>query len=115
MLQVITMREDRFEPYRVRADFIQRYVFPGGMLPTKTIVAAQAAEAGLEITTTETFGMGYAATLAAWRMRFLGAADAVEKLGFDAKFRRMWEYYLCYCEAGFRSGTIDVGLYVLKG
>ena len=115
VLQVITMREDRFEPYRIRADFIQRYVFPGGMLPTEAIVAAQAADAGLEITSTETFGLGYAATLAAWRLRFLGAADAVEKLGFDAKFRRMWEYYLCYCEAGFRSGTIDVGLYVLKG
>lgn len=115
VLQVITMREDRFPSYRGGSDFIQHYIFPGGLLPTPAIIAQQAAQAGLTLQSVDRFGDGYAATLAEWRRRFLGAEAAVAALGFDAEFNRLWEYYLCYCEAGFRSGTIDVGLYVLKG
>jgi cyclopropane-fatty-acyl-phospholipid synthase len=115
VLQVITMREDRFPSYRSGSDFIQRYIFPGGLLPTPSIIAQQAERAGLTLQSVDRFGDGYAATLAEWRGRFLGNAAAVAALGFDGEFRRLWEYYLCYCEAGFRSGTIDVGLYVLKG
>ncbi len=115
VLQVITMREDRFVSYRSGSDFIQRYIFPGGLLPTSSIIAGQAERAGLELQSVERFGDGYAATLAEWRRRFLSAGTEVSALGFDAEFRKLWEYYLCYCEAGFRSGTIDVGLYVLKG
>jgi cyclopropane-fatty-acyl-phospholipid synthase len=114
VLQVITIREDRFEPYRRAPDFIQRYVFPGGMLPTQRIVAEQAARAGFRIASVETFGAGYAATLAEWRCRFEAAWPAIATLGFDTNFHRMWTYYLSYCEAGFRTGTIDVGLYVLE-
>jgi cyclopropane-fatty-acyl-phospholipid synthase len=115
VLQVITMREDRFPSYRSGSDFIQHYIFPGGLLPTPSIIAQQAERAGLMLQSVDRFGDGYAATLAEWRRRFLGAETAVAALGFDVEFRRLWEYYLCYCEAGFRSGTIDVGLYVLKG
>ena len=115
LLQVITIREDRFESYRSGSDFIQHYIFPGGMLPTATIIAKQATDAGLDLVTVETFRQGYADTLAEWRRRFAAAAAEVDALGFDAQFRRLWDYYLCYCEAGFRTGTIDVGLYVLKG
>jgi cyclopropane-fatty-acyl-phospholipid synthase len=115
VLQVITMREDRFASYRTNTDFIQQYIFPGGMLPTPAIIVQQAELAGLKLQTVDRFGQGYAATLAEWRRRFLAAEAEVAALGFDAEFRRLWEYYLCYCEAGFRSGTIDVGLYVLKG
>ena len=114
VLQVITIREDRFEPYRRAPDFIQRYVFPGGMLPTQRIVSKQATHAGFRIASVETFGAGYASTLAEWRQRFEAAWPAIAALGFDADFRRMWTYYLSYCEAGFRTGTIDVGLYVLE-
>ncbi len=114
VLQVITIDEDRFEGYRRSPDFIQHYVFPGGMLPTKTILKEQAARAGLELVGTETFGASYALTLAEWRRRFLAAWPEVQALGFSPTFRRLWEYYLSYCEAGFRTGVIDVGLYTLR-
>jgi cyclopropane-fatty-acyl-phospholipid synthase len=114
VLQIITMREDRFETYRNGSDFIQRYIFPGGMLPTPGIVARQAAAAGLALASVEMFREGYADTLAEWRRRFENAWPEIARLGFDADFERLWTYYLSYCEAGFRTGTIDVGLYVLK-
>lgn len=115
LLQVITIAEDRFESYRRSADFIQRYIFPGGMLLTPAIIAEQGRRVGLSLCASETFGQSYARTLAEWRRRFLGQTEALEKMGFDLKFRRLWEYYLSYCEAGFRSGAIDVALYTLKG
>lgn len=114
VLQVITIHEGRFESYRRGADFIQRCVFPGGMLPSKAIIADQAARAGLALVSMETFGDSYALTLAEWRRRFLSAWPTVEQFGFEPSFRRLWEYYLSYCEAGFRAGTIDVGLYSLR-
>lgn len=114
VLQAITIREDRFAAYQRRPDFIQRHIFPGGMLPTPAVLEEQAARAGLALVQTETFATGYAQTLAEWRRRFLAAQADVAALGFDARFRRLWEYYLCYCEAGFRIGTIDVGFYVLE-
>jgi cyclopropane-fatty-acyl-phospholipid synthase len=115
LLQVITIHEDRFETYRSGSDFIQRYVFPGGMLPTKSIIKAQAARARLRVSVVESFGLSYALTLRDWRSRFLAAWPAVAALGFPPEFKRLWEYYLCYCEAGFRTGVIDVSLYQLEG
>jgi len=114
VLQAITIREDRFASYKRNPDFIQRYIFPGGMLPTPGILEAQAQAAGLAITSRETFGTGYADTLAEWRTRFNAMWPRIEALGFRPDFRLMWDYYLAYCEAGFRSATIDVGLYVLE-
>ena len=99
----------------INADFIQRYIFPGGMLPTKTIIAEQAERAGLALRSVTPFGDSYARTLAEWRSRFLNAWPAIEKLGFRPNFRRLWEYYLAYCEAGFRTGSIEVNLYTLDG
>lgn len=113
VLQVITISEARFETYRSSADFIQRHIFPGGMLPSKAIIARQSVGAGLKLVSTQSFGESYAATLAEWRKRFLASWPNVVKMGFPERFRRLWEYYLCYCEAGFRAGTIDVGFYVL--
>lgn len=115
VLQVITVDEARFDAYRRNADFIQRHVFPGGMLPTKTILSHQAERAGLAISAAETFGPSYALTLAAWRERFHAAWPDIRTLGFTPEFRRLWDYYFSYCEAGFRTGAIDVGLYVLPG
>jgi len=114
VLQAITIHPDRYASYKRSPDFIQHYIFPGGMLPTPDILAAQARKAGLAIVSQQTFAAGYAATLAEWRRRFLAAWPEVEKLGFDTRFRKLWDYYLSYCEAGFRIGTIDVGLYVLE-
>ncbi len=114
LLQAITIAEDRFARYRNQPDFIQRYIFPGGVLPTVEIIRREAARAGLELVAQQPFGLSYARTLSDWRERFLAAWPAIEPLGFDASFRRMWEYYLCYCEVGFRTGAIDVGFYKLQ-
>jgi cyclopropane-fatty-acyl-phospholipid synthase len=114
VLQAITIREDRFASYKRNPDFIQRYIFPGGMLPTPSLLETHAERAGLAITHSETFGTGYADTLALWRARFHAAWPRIQVLGFQPDFQRLWDYYLAYCEAGFRSGTIDVGLYVLE-
>lgn len=113
VLQAITIREDLFDGYRRCTDFIQHYIFPGGMLPTVPEIRRQAERAGLLTRSIETFGASYARTLAEWRRRFHAAWPEIERQGFDARFRRMWDYYLAYCEGGFRAGTIDVGLYVL--
>ena len=113
VVQAITIAEDKFEGYRRCTDFIQHYIFPGGMLPTITEIRRQAEMAGLCLRSTETFGGSYARTLAEWRKRFHAAWPEIASLGFDTRFRRMWDYYLAYCEGGFRAGTINVGLYVL--
>jgi cyclopropane-fatty-acyl-phospholipid synthase len=113
VLQVITIDEARFEAYRGSTDFIQRHIFPGGMLPTKAIIIEQGAQAGLKLISTQSFGQSYAATLAEWRKRFLASWPIITEMGFPERFRRLWDYYLCYCEAGFRAATIDVGFYVL--
>ncbi|WP_431111295.1 class I SAM-dependent methyltransferase [Variovorax paradoxus] len=114
VVQVITIADQHFEQYRRSPDFIQRFIFPGGMLPTVQALEAQASRAGLVLERAESFGASYAATLAEWRRRFLAAWPAIEAQGFDASFKRLWEYYLCYCEAGFVSGRVDVGLFTLK-
>jgi cyclopropane-fatty-acyl-phospholipid synthase len=114
VLQVISIDEKLFEGYRRSADFIQRYIFPGGMLPSRRIIAEQAKAVGLTLTSVGAFGDSYARTLLEWRQRFLASWSKIEATGFPIRFRRLWEYYLCYCEAGFRAGAIDVGLYVLS-
>ena len=111
VLQVITIAEERYEIYRSAPDFIQRYIFPGGMLPTDSIMRREIARAGLRLLSLETFGASYARTLAEWRQRFAQAWPDIAAMGFPERFRRMWEYYLHYCEGGFRAGAIDVGLW----
>jgi len=107
-VQTITIGEDRFEDYRDNPDFIQRYIFPGGMLPSPERFERAAAEHGLAVTQPHFFGHSYARTLAAWAERFEVALPHVRDLGFDDTFIRMWRYYLSYCRAGFSAGTIDV-------
>jgi cyclopropane-fatty-acyl-phospholipid synthase len=111
VLQVITIEEARFAAYRSRPDFIQSYIFPGGMLPTMSRIEAEAARAGLTLCHRESFGESYARTLREWRERFVSSWHAIEPLGFDQRFRKMWEYYLAYCEAGFRHKALDVSLF----
>ncbi|MBL8575943.1 MAG: class I SAM-dependent methyltransferase [Mesorhizobium sp.] len=114
VLQVITIAEDRFDQYRRTPDFIQRYIFPGGMLPTKNHLHDLATRVGLRISDEVSFGGSYAKTLAEWRARFLNAWPRLQTIGFDDRFRRMWDYYLAYCEAGFLAGATDVVLIKLK-
>ncbi|MBL8550402.1 MAG: class I SAM-dependent methyltransferase [Hyphomonadaceae bacterium] len=107
-LQIITIRDDLFESYRRRADFIQRYIFPGGMLPSLERLHAEVDRAGLAWKQIEAFGQSYADTLAEWRRRFTAKWDEIRTLGFDEQFKQLWAFYLSYCEAGFRSGRTDV-------
>ena len=114
VLQVITLDERRYESYQHQVDFIQRYIFPGGMLPTPTIMREQIAAAGLTLVRTFTFGDSYARTLAEWSRRFSAALPQIEAMGYDARFQRLWAYYLAYCEGGFRAGILNVGLYTIE-
>lgn len=107
-LQLITIDEDRFQHYRRSPDFIQRYIFPGGMLPSVGALRSCMSRAGLQVTDLLTFGQDYARTLSCWRERFDAAWPDIEGQGFDARFQRMWHFYLAYCEAGFRDNAVNV-------
>jgi cyclopropane-fatty-acyl-phospholipid synthase len=110
-LQVITIDETRFEAYRRNPDFIQLRVFPGGMLPSPARFAREIDDAGLAISECQEFGRDYGETLRRWRAAFEAAWPVINAQGFDERFRRLWRYYLCYCEAGFRTGNISVAQY----
>lgn len=112
-LQIITIAEDRFETYRKSADFIQRYIFPGGMLPSIERLRGQFDRARLKFVDATMFGDSYAKTLRQWRDTFLASWQDIAPLGFDERFRRMWEMYLAYCEGGFRGEAINVGQFKL--
>ncbi len=107
-LQVITIREDLFEGYRRRPDFIQLNIFPGGMLPNDRRLRQETDRVGLAWTGVHRFGQDYADTLAEWARRYGDRIGAVHAQGFDERFDRLWRYYLGYCEAGFRTGRTDV-------
>ena len=108
-LQIITIQDALFDEYAVRTDFIQKYIFPGGMLPSEERLRPVIEAAGLSWQSVERFGQDYADTLAAWDHRFQSSWSDIQRLqGFDERFRRMWRFYLGYCEAGFRSGRTDV-------
>ena len=107
-VQSITIRDDLFARYRKGTDFIQQHVFPGGMLPSPSVFAREAAKAGLTVRDVFAFGADYSRTLAEWSAAFEREWPAIEKLGFDERFRQVWRFYLAYCQAGFNSGCTDV-------
>lgn len=113
-LQIITIDDRLFRRYRKRTDFIQRYIFPGGMLPSEQALRAAFDDAGLRYDGVQYFGKDYARTLKQWAERFEGAWDRIQTLGFDERFRRLWRFYLSYCEAGFSNGRINVGQFQLS-
>jgi cyclopropane-fatty-acyl-phospholipid synthase len=113
-LQIITIRDDLFDVYRKRADFIQRYIFPGGILPSVSLLQEQFENVGLKQVRADMFRQDYAETLNRWMERFKDAWDEIQPMGFDVRFKRMWEFYLAYCEAGFRTGRIDVGQFAVQ-
>jgi cyclopropane-fatty-acyl-phospholipid synthase len=108
LLQAIVIEDRRFDAYRRGCDFIQRHVFPGGMLPSPAALAQAARQAGLRPATLRRFGAGYDRTLALWSERFHANWERIAPLGFDQRFRRLWDFYFAYCRAGFRAGAIDV-------
>ncbi|SEI39538.1 cyclopropane-fatty-acyl-phospholipid synthase [Allopseudospirillum japonicum] len=114
LLQVISLDEVRFARYRKQTDFIQKYIFPGGMLPTKQSMHTYANAAGLTLKMRQDFGQDYAWTLAQWRQAFLKAWPHLQTLGFDTNFKRMWLYYLAYCEGGFTESCLDVSFYLYQ-
>ena len=113
-LQIITIDDDLFPRYRKRADFIQRYIFPGGMLPSLAALKSCFSKAGLSLDEHHHFGSDYARTCLEWRNAFNNAWPEISKLGFDLPFQRMWNFYLSYCEAGFSDGRINVGHFKLS-
>ena len=113
-IQAIVIDDALWDRYVRASDFIQQYVFPGGCLPCPREFVRHARAAGLEVVDEFAFGAGYARTLALWRERFCAQQDAVRALGFDDRFMRLWEFYLCYCEAAFRERSTDVVQYTLR-
>jgi cyclopropane-fatty-acyl-phospholipid synthase len=113
-IQAIVIRDDLFERYAATPDFIQRHVFPGGMLASDALFVRHAADAGLRVVDRFAFGRDYAETLRRWRQAFLARLDEVRAQGFDERFLRLWEFYLAYCEAAFDAGNTDVVQYTLQ-
>lgn len=108
-LQIITIHDKVFRDYRTRTDFIQKYIFPGGMLPSEAALKPVVAAAGLGWDGVARFGQSYAQTLHRWDQRFQAAWEDIRHMGgFDERFRKLWRFYLAYCEAGFRTGRTDV-------
>jgi cyclopropane-fatty-acyl-phospholipid synthase len=112
-IQTITIRDDLFPQYRVGTDFIQQYIFPGGMMASPSAFKEQCDKAGLKIVNEYKFGLDYARTLKLWNEKFQEQKKQVMKCGLDEKFMRTWEFYLSYCEAGFNNNNIDVVQYTL--
>jgi cyclopropane-fatty-acyl-phospholipid synthase len=113
-VQTITIANERFEGYRRGTDFIQRHIFPGGMLPSPRVFERRATGADFQVLDRHAFGLDYARTLAQWHRNFDAAWPEIEAGGFDNRFRRLWQFYLAYCEAGFRAGATDVYQFLLE-
>ena len=107
-IQAITIDDSLFDRYKTKEDFIQKYIFPGGFLPSKKKLYDLSSSNGLEIKKYESYGSHYSNTLKIWRDEFLKKWEEISKHGFDNKFKRMWHFYLSYCEAGFKSKNIDL-------
>ena len=107
-IQAITIDDSLFDRYKTKEDFIQKYIFPGGFLPSKRKLYDLSSSNGLEIKKYESYGSHYSSTLKIWRDEFLKKWEEISKHGFDNKFKRMWHFYLSYCEAGFKSKNIDL-------
>ncbi len=107
-LQIITLQEKRFEIYRKGVDFIQKYIFPGGMIPSRSVLTEEIRRAGLKVSGSFEFGDSYSQTLRRWYQTFNDQWDEISELGFDPRFRRMWNFYLTSCAGAFHGGNCDV-------
>jgi len=106
--QAITINDNLYDRYKKKEDFIQRYIFPGGFLPSKKNIIKLSAETGLEFEKCNSYGFHYSNTLMIWRDEFIKKWESISEQGFDLNFKRMWNFYLSYCEAGFKSKNIDL-------
>jgi cyclopropane-fatty-acyl-phospholipid synthase len=102
------VQDKRFDTYRKGVDFIQKYIFPGGMLPSRSALADQVVRAGMRVVGSREFGMSYSQTLRRWHDTFNARWGDISALGFDERFRRMWNFYLCSCAGAFWGGNCDV-------
>ena len=107
-IQAITIDDNMFDRYKTKQDFIQKYIFPGGFLPSKGIINKYVSENGLTIKSYDSYADHYSNTLVMWKNEFNKKWDLIKKQGFDLTFKKMWEFYLSYCEAGFKSKNIDL-------
>ena len=107
-IQAITIDDSLFQRYKNKQDFIQKYIFPGGFLPNKNSIDKYISQNDLTIKSYESYADHYSNTLSMWRDEFINKWDLIKKQGFDLTFKRMWEFYLSYCEAGFKSKNIDL-------
>ena len=107
-IQAITIDDNLFDIYKTKEDFIQKYIFPGGFLPSKKKLYDLSKNNGLAINQYNSYGLHYSNTLKIWRDEFFKKWEEISKQGFDNKFKRMWHFYLSYCEAGFKSKNIDL-------
>jgi len=114
LIQTILIHDSKFEQYKNGVDFIQSYIFPGGMLASESIFKQEVKKAGLEVTNELWFSHDYARTLKEWQISFEKNINKIEDLGLDKKFCNMWRFYLSYCEAGFRTGDIEVAQFTLQ-
>ncbi|PCI36658.1 MAG: SAM-dependent methyltransferase [Elusimicrobia bacterium] len=115
VIQAITFPNEGFEAYRSRTDFIQKHIFPGSLCPSvNAMKGAMRAGSRLAVTRMESIGINYAKTLGTWRQRFLGSKSELSGLGFDSRFIRLWDFYFSYCEAGFKTRTLDTVQMVLE-
>tara|TARA_B100000886_G_C20399334_1_gene481848 strand:+ start:103 stop:1284 length:1182 start_codon:yes stop_codon:yes gene_type:complete len=113
-LQTITIEDNFFKSYKRFPDFIQTYIFPGGMLPSVEEIKKITRVTGLRIDKEKMFGEHYARTISYWKIAFDNSWNNIRTFGFDSTFKRLWKYYLSYCEGGFRSGNINVGQFLIK-
>ena len=107
-IQSITINDNLYDRYKKKEDFIQKYIFPGGFLPSKKNIIKLSAETGLEFEKCNSYGFHYSNTLMIWRDEFIKKWESISEQGFDSNFKRMWNFYLSYCEAGFKSKNIDL-------
>ena len=107
-IQAIVIKDELYNRYRTKEDFIQKYIFPGGFLPSLKSINKLSDQSGLKIDSYQLYGHHYSSTLQKWRERFLNSWDSISRQGFDINFKKMWDFYLSYCEAGFKSKNIDL-------
>ena len=107
-IQAIIIKDELFNRYRKNQDFIQKYIFPGGFLPSLQSIKDYSKKTGLILKGYNSYGLHYSNTLKIWRDEFFKKWEEISKQGFDNKFKRMWHFYLSYCEAGFKSKNIDL-------
>ena len=107
-IQAIVIKDELYDRYRKNEDFIQKYIFPGGFLPSLQSIRSYCKDTGLELTDCNSYGKHYSSTLKLWRKNFIGSWSDISKQGFDQSFKKIWDFYFSYCEAGFKAKNIDL-------